>query len=237
MFRYKSNDSKNVPMFKKLRKKAVALIILATMSGVGWIFGILGSIPTDAINFPAQVIFVLIIGFQGFLIFLFHPCRSKEARKEWKKWFYCLTCRYQDPLKLLSQNTSKPGTLSSSNISLFSSSSTLTRDHGTASKSGTLQLPTLYEENDILPDSSTTKKREVLIFDNTNALMKFEKRSESSAYVSTIVFDEKSLPDSLSFQNYDFDDDSDCEDYHLYTTGSVNEEQDGSEAKQDCCEA
>ncbi len=88
---------------KKFYKKAIITFLLAIMFGVGWIFGVLGStgIP-EAISRPCQITFVIVVGFQGVLVFLLHPCRSKDARDEWKKWFYYATCRaktYQEKLK------------------------------------------------------------------------------------------------------------------------------------------
>lgn len=81
---------------KKFFKKFIITFILAIMFGIGWIFGVLGStgIPR-AISYPCQIAFVIIVGFQGLLVFILHPCRSKEAREEWSKWFYYLTCRSQ----------------------------------------------------------------------------------------------------------------------------------------------
>ena len=79
---------------QKLRKKAIITIVLVVMFGMGWIFGILGSsgIPVY-ISYPCQIVFVVVVGFQGLLIFILHPCRSKDAREEWKKWYYYFTCR------------------------------------------------------------------------------------------------------------------------------------------------
>ncbi len=79
---------------KNYKQKAMATFLLAIMFGVGWIFGVLGStgLP-DVISLPCQITFVIVVGFQGLLVFLLHPCRSKDAREEWKKWFYYATCR------------------------------------------------------------------------------------------------------------------------------------------------
>ena len=95
----KKKDGKKQNYFKK----AMITFLLAVMFGVGWIFGVLGSsaIP-DFISTPCQFMFVIIVGSQGLLVFLLHPCRSVDAREEWKKWFYYITCRanlYQEQLK------------------------------------------------------------------------------------------------------------------------------------------
>ena len=84
---------------KKLVKKATIAFILAVMFGVGWIFGVLGSsgVP-EAISKPSQVVFVLVVGTQGILIFFLHPLRSKDAREEWRRWICIITCRSQNNL-------------------------------------------------------------------------------------------------------------------------------------------
>ena len=96
---------------QKLMKKAIITIVLVIMFGVGWIFGILGSsgIPVY-ISYPCQIVFVVVVGFQGLLIFIFHPFRSKDAREEWKKWSYYVTCRrntYNELIKLSKQSVAK----------------------------------------------------------------------------------------------------------------------------------
>lgn len=67
------------------------------MFGVGWIFGILGMDfgQGQALSLLFQFLFIIIVGFQGLFICLLYPCRSKDARVEWKKWFYYMTCRSQ----------------------------------------------------------------------------------------------------------------------------------------------
>ena len=78
----------------KYFKKMIVIFVLAIMFGIGWIFGVLGSsgLP-EFISRPFQYTFIIMVGFQGFFVFLLHPCRSIEAREEWKKWFYYTTCR------------------------------------------------------------------------------------------------------------------------------------------------
>ena len=109
-------DGKESKM-KRLMKKAIITLVLAVMFGLGWIFGILSSIPLDVISIPFSVLFVIIVAFQGLLIFLLHPCRSKDAREEWKKWFHILTCRsqtYQNQLKQSKQSKNQSSDHSSS---------------------------------------------------------------------------------------------------------------------------
>lgn len=106
VLRHGNKDGKETKL-RKLLKKAIITFVLAMMFGVGWVFGVLGStgLP-ETIRRPSQILFVIIVGFQGLLIFLLHPCRSRDARQEWKKWFFYATCRskaYHEHLKLSKQ--------------------------------------------------------------------------------------------------------------------------------------
>ena len=103
VLRHKSNTDK-VPKLKRIFKNATVALVLAIMFGVGWIFGILGSDigQGQVLILACQYLFIFIVGFQGLLIFILYPCRTKHARNEWKKWFYYATCRcrlYQDHVK------------------------------------------------------------------------------------------------------------------------------------------
>lgn len=123
-----SKGSKKETKLKKLVKRAIITIVLAIMFGVGWIFGVLGSsgLPS-VISRVCQFIFIFVITFQGFFIFLLHPVRSKDAREEWKKWVYYVTCRAQAYERQLKQikavssgdhsGASKPKTSSTATIS------------------------------------------------------------------------------------------------------------------------
>ena len=64
------------------------------MFGLGWAFGLIGtsSLPSG-VYIPAQYIFSIFIGGQGVLIFVLHTVRSADAREEWKRWWYMITCR------------------------------------------------------------------------------------------------------------------------------------------------
>lgn len=102
VLRHGNNDAKEGKL-KKLIKKATITFVLAIMFGVGWIFGVLGGTGITGFAEVSQFIFVGVVALQGILIFVLHPCRSKDAREEWKKWLYYITCRaqaYKDNLKL-----------------------------------------------------------------------------------------------------------------------------------------
>ena len=88
------NENKSNP--RKKMRKAFIVFVLALMFGIGWAFGILGSEDSDALSIVFQFLFIIIVGCQGLLIFLLHPCRSKDALNLWKKWFCGFTCIHRD---------------------------------------------------------------------------------------------------------------------------------------------
>ncbi len=82
------------------------LVLIATglsiVFGLGWGLGIISLVVSiadeDNVSFAFQVIFSILVGIQGVLIFIFHGVRSNEARKEWQSWLFkfpCLKHRYQ----------------------------------------------------------------------------------------------------------------------------------------------
>lgn len=72
-----------------LRDSAVISITLATVLGLGWVFGLVAtSLPVEDLTFVFQIIFSLFVGTQGALIFVFHGLRNADARTLWKKWFH-----------------------------------------------------------------------------------------------------------------------------------------------------
>ena len=75
-------------------KHFLIAVVLSLLFGLGWAFGLIGtsSLPEEAYT-PAQYIFSIFMGAQGVLIFILHAVRSQEARQEWKKWWYTVTCR------------------------------------------------------------------------------------------------------------------------------------------------
>lgn len=77
-----------------IAKHLLTAVILSLVFGLGWIFGLIGtsSLPRK-VYLPAQYIFSIFMGLQGVLIFLLHAVCSPDAREEWKKWWYSLTCR------------------------------------------------------------------------------------------------------------------------------------------------
>ena len=77
-----------------IAKHLLIAVVLSLLFGLGWAFGLIGtsSLPREA-YLPAQYIFSIFMGIQGVLMFFLHAVRSADARKEWKKWWYIITCR------------------------------------------------------------------------------------------------------------------------------------------------
>ena len=69
-------------------------IVLSLLFGLGWAFGLIGSssLPSG-VSITGQYIFSIFIGLQGVLIFFLHAVRSTDAREEWKRWWYWITCQ------------------------------------------------------------------------------------------------------------------------------------------------
>ena len=88
----RKDRNENKSNSRKKMRKAFIVFVLALMFGIGWAFGILGSEDRNALSIVFQFLFIILVGCQGLLIFLLHPCRSKDARNLWKKWFYCGPC-------------------------------------------------------------------------------------------------------------------------------------------------
>ena len=87
-------SGKDTDMKSVIAKHLLIAVVLSVLFGLGWAFGLIGtsSLPQEAYT-PAQYIFSIFMGIQGVLIFFLHAVRSPEAREEWKKWWYTITCR------------------------------------------------------------------------------------------------------------------------------------------------
>ena len=87
-------SAKDPNMRSVIAKHLLIAVVLSLLFGLGWAFGLIGtsSLPQEAYT-PAQYIFSIFMGIQGVVIFLLHTIRSQEAREEWKKWWYTVTCR------------------------------------------------------------------------------------------------------------------------------------------------
>ena len=87
-------SAKDTNVKSVIAKHLLIAVVLSLLFGLGWAFGLIGtsSLPQEAYT-PAQYIFSIFMGIQGVLIFILHTVRSQEAREEWKKWWYTVTCR------------------------------------------------------------------------------------------------------------------------------------------------
>lgn len=81
---------------KRVIKTITVTFLLAVMFVIGWVFGVLGfqsvGLQSD-LRRVFQIIFIAVVSFHGLFLFLFQPCRSKDARNLWIKWYYYITCR------------------------------------------------------------------------------------------------------------------------------------------------
>ena len=83
-----------------VRKNAIIAFTLAILFGLGWGFGLAASgTPFKEATFVLQLLFTIFVGCQGILIFVLHGIRKAEARDEWKKLFYTVTCRNRGVVK------------------------------------------------------------------------------------------------------------------------------------------
>ena len=77
-----------------LRQLARTAVVLSVVLGLGWAFGLLQtSVPEDSTSAAMitltvfQVLFSLLVGLQGVLMFGFYGIGNKKVREVWKKWF------------------------------------------------------------------------------------------------------------------------------------------------------
>ena len=67
--------------------------MLSILFGIGWGIGLLATeeLGSKAARDFFASLFVIITSFHGLLIFILHCARSKDARREWRKWFFKAT--------------------------------------------------------------------------------------------------------------------------------------------------
>ena len=84
----------NETTFSVVRRHLFIAVVLSTLFGLGWAFGLIGtsSLPRE-VYLPAQYIFSIFVGMQGVLIVAFHGIRSRDAREEWKRWWSTTTLK------------------------------------------------------------------------------------------------------------------------------------------------
>ena len=76
-----------------VRQQFMIVVTLSVLFGIGWGIGLLATeeIGNSVAHDFFSSLFVIITSFHGLLIFILHCVRSKEARKEWRRWFFKAT--------------------------------------------------------------------------------------------------------------------------------------------------
>ena len=90
---------------KQLRQQLRNAIALSLLFGLGWGFGLPATDEIDnvAVRTSFQILFIVLTAFQGLYVFILQCLTGRnaaEAWKEWKRWYYRITCR-PDRRKLL----------------------------------------------------------------------------------------------------------------------------------------
>ena len=85
----KGADHKKGSNVDSIKKNIIIALTLATIFGLGWGIGLVATsgIPIRKITFTFEILFSLLVGFQGVLIFLLHGIRNKDVRNLWKQCF------------------------------------------------------------------------------------------------------------------------------------------------------
>ena len=95
----KSNESmKTEHQGSQVRQQFRNAIALSLLFGLGWALGLPATEGIDSISVRTaiQVLFIIVTAFQGLYIFIMQcltGSNAVEATKEWKRWFYLITCR------------------------------------------------------------------------------------------------------------------------------------------------
>ena len=77
--------------FKSATKNSIIAVTLAFVFGLGWAIGLAAtSLPIKEITYVFQVIFCILVGTQGVLIFFLQGVRNKDFRHFWKQIFYTI---------------------------------------------------------------------------------------------------------------------------------------------------
>lgn len=77
---------KDTSSLKTIKQNARYGIVLATLFGIGWAFGLVATAYPDApmgLTFALQLLFCIFVSAQGFLFFLFQVVASKDASNFW----------------------------------------------------------------------------------------------------------------------------------------------------------
>ena len=81
-------DHKKGHKVSAIRKNVVIALTLATIFGLGWGIGLAStSGPIRELTRTFQIIFSVLVGLQGALIFMLHGVRNQDVRNLWKQCF------------------------------------------------------------------------------------------------------------------------------------------------------
>ena len=87
-------NRKNVKKKSELKRHFFLVLGLSLVFGLGWGLGLLAtSSEIQKLTFTFQILFSILIGSQGLLIFLFHVIRAPQAREQWKKLLTKCSCQ------------------------------------------------------------------------------------------------------------------------------------------------
>ena len=84
----KGADHKKGHKVDSIKKNVVIALTLATIFGLGWGIGLAAtSGPVRELTLTFQILFSILVGLQGVLIFMLHGVRNKDVRNLWKQCF------------------------------------------------------------------------------------------------------------------------------------------------------
>ena len=81
---------KDTSSLKTIKQNARYAIVLATLFGIGWVFGLVATAYPDApmgLTFALQLLFCIFVSAQGFLFFVFQVVASNDAGDFWLDLF------------------------------------------------------------------------------------------------------------------------------------------------------
>ena len=88
-------DHKKGHKVDTIKKNIVIALTLATIFGLGWGIGFAAtSGPIRQLTFAFQIVFSVLVGLQGTLIFVLHGIRNKDVRMVWKQCFTRIGGKY-----------------------------------------------------------------------------------------------------------------------------------------------
>ena len=84
----RGTEVKNQGKLASTRNNAVIALTLGVIFGLGWGIGLAATSGTiKQLTFAFQILFSIVVGTQGALIFLFHGIRNKDVRNLWLQCF------------------------------------------------------------------------------------------------------------------------------------------------------